>query len=816
MKRILLSMIALTMCLSFNGFSQQSNKLKPATEPIPKTSERSVDLNTASRSMTCVDTISYPFAKEEVLGTPTYYTFGIWQSDAEAFSQTFYAYSTGLTISAVEIIGRNNSTNGTTSSTVRARIYSVDGLNNPTGAALATGSVSVTSTSVGVYYVNFTTPITVTSNYAIVVDVINAGGVFDMFVNNNVAGQTYDEGLSRFKSSYAGYGSNGNWIPIPSVTGLGGVYDFEPLVGAVVSYGINTTATATPTTACLGQPVNFSNTTVNPYLSSRMYNANIFETYFGLATTDSTYAWAPDQTNLNNLIWQQNTSYTYPAAGSYIASPFILGGLVNSCVDFISIPITINPIADAAFAYASSTVCAGGANVTPSSVATPGGTFSSSTGLVFANATTGEINVVASTPGTYTITYNTGGACSATSTQSLTITAAPDASFTYSASSYCVNGSNPTPTVTGSVGTFSSTTGLSVNGSTGVINLATSTPGTYTVTNTINTPGCPVTTDQETVTINAVDNASFAYASSIVCSGGANVTPSTVATPGGTFSSTAGLVFANATTGEINVAGSTVGTYTVTYTTNGACPSTSTQSFTITTAPTASFTYAQSTYCSNDVNPTPTVTGTAGVFSSTAGLDVNGSTGAINLSNSTAGAYTVTNTVTISGCPTATETFNITVNAAPSAVVTLSGTTLTAQEAGAIYQWYDCATSSAVAGATNQTFSPSTPGSYKVTVTNGGCSATSACETVTNAGIVTNGMEAVAIYPNPTENIVTISGLTAPSTIVSVLDLNGKVVSSKTIATTTTTISLENVVNGVYFIKIQSESVNGFTKVVKK
>ena len=72
-------------------------------------------------------------------------------------------------------------------------------------------------------------------------------------------------------------------------------------------------------------------------------------------------------------------------------------------------------------------------------------------------------------------------------TKSLTVNIGgtpPVTTFTYP-TPVCKNGTNPTPTgATGFVtgGTYSSTSGLSINGSTGVINLATSTAGTYTVT----------------------------------------------------------------------------------------------------------------------------------------------------------------------------------------------------------------------------------------------------------------------------------------------------------------------------------------------
>jgi gliding motility-associated-like protein len=63
-------------------------------------------------------------------------------------------------------------------------------------------------------------------------------------------------------------------------------------------------------------------------------------------------------------------------------------------------------------------------------------------------------------------------------------TGVQSAAFTYPDNQYCQNEANPLPTITGVAGgTFTSTpAGLSINASTGLINLATSTPGTYTVT----------------------------------------------------------------------------------------------------------------------------------------------------------------------------------------------------------------------------------------------------------------------------------------------------------------------------------------------
>jgi len=84
--------------------------------------------------------------------------------------------------------------------------------------------------------------------------------------------------------------------------------------------------------------------------------------------------------------------------------------------------------------------------------------------------------------------------CTFTKSCNITVTSGgtPVTNFNYN-SPVCINGNNPVPTLgTGFTtgGAFTSTAGLSINGSTGVINLATSTPGTYTVTYSIAAGPC--------------------------------------------------------------------------------------------------------------------------------------------------------------------------------------------------------------------------------------------------------------------------------------------------------------------------------------
>ena len=166
-------------------------------------------------------------------------------------------------------------------------------------------------------------------------------------------------------------------------------------------------------------------------------------------------------------------------------------------------------------------------------------------------------------------------------------------SIEYSANAFCENGIDPTPTVSNNAGagTFSSTMGLVfISTTTGQVDLSASTTGatyliTYTDTN--------AATATFSLTVNALDDATFAYSQSSYSPTDADPTP-TVTLAGGTFSAGTGLVFVDSgsntgsSTGEINLSTSTISSYTITYDTassgSSVCPNTSTQTVEIAAA----------------------------------------------------------------------------------------------------------------------------------------------------------------------------------------------------------------------------------------
>ncbi|MEO6228773.1 MAG: fibronectin type III domain-containing protein [Ferruginibacter sp.] len=200
--------------------------------------------------------------------------------------------------------------------------------------------------------------------------------------------------------------------------------------------------------------------------------------------------------------------------------------------------------------------------------------------------------------------------------------------------------------------TTSATSGFSA--ASGTNNSKDYTAGTLTQTTwyrrSVMSGGCTNVSTVIIVVVNTTPAATISYSGTPFCksAGVASVTRS--GTSGGTYTAPAGLTI-NAGTGAITPSSSTAGTYLVTYsmTVNG-CSATATTSVTITATPSATISYSGTPYCSSAGIATVTQTGTAGgAYSSTGGLSINSSTGAINLSASTAGSYTVTYTVTASG-----------------------------------------------------------------------------------------------------------------------------------------------------------------------
>lgn len=161
-----------------------------------------------------------------------------------------------------------------------------------------------------------------------------------------------------------------------------------------------------------------------------------------------------------------------------------------------------------------------------------------------------------------------------------TMNGSGNATLTYPQTDYCINDPNPSPTLVGaSGGTYSSTAGLTINSTTGVITLASSTAGTYTVTYVGPGAACPPSSSF-TLTIHALPIVNAGPDQS-VCAGG-QVTLSASGDP-------ATYVWDNGVTDGVPFTPASTLTYTVTGTTAFGCVNTDQVVVTVDVAPGPTF-----------------------------------------------------------------------------------------------------------------------------------------------------------------------------------------------------------------------------------
>lgn len=428
-----------------------------------------------------------------------------------------------------------------------------------------------------------------------------------------------------------------------------------------------------------------------------------------------TYSWLPAGTgNTASVTVSPSATTTYTVnvtdGNGCAAPPVEVTVTVNNLLN-----VTVNS-ASLCFAE-SATLTASGAS-----------TYSWSPATYLSAVTGTSVVCTPTTDITYTVTGSSGG-CVGTAVSTVTINPTPDsdagADITLCSGTTGTIGAPSTP---GYVYSWAPATDLSsatdANPTVSPTNY-TGSPVAISYIITTSPAGC-FSTDTVIVTVNPSLDPTFNYSSSTFCQSGGGADPSpTIVTSGGTFTFTPAGLRMDANTGLIDLALSTLGTYTVTYSHNIACPSSSSTTITITNLPDANFSY--STYCQNDLNPIPAFPpgSSSGVFSAAAGLMFVSpitTPGEVDLSGSTAGTYTVTNTIAAGGgCPAAVATNTITINPIPittvdDQTVCAGGTAILTASGAATYLWSNG--TSAVTLSDN----PGTTTSYTVTGTTAGCS----------------------------------------------------------------------------------------------
>ncbi len=97
-------------------------------------------------------------------------------------------------------------------------------------------------------------------------------------------------------------------------------------------------------------------------------------------------------------------------------------------------------------------------------------------------------------------------------------------------------------------------------------------------------------------------------------------------------------------------------------------------------------------------------------------------------------------------------TLDLTINKVSDITIFINGSTISANNSNAIYQWLDCDNNNTpISGATNQDFTATMNGNYAVELTENGCTDTSACVLITTVNLIENiSADKFVLSPNPT------------------------------------------------------------------
>ena len=742
---------------------------------------------------------------------------------------------------------------------------------NPTGAVIGAAAVAgntyawspstgLSSSTIANPTANplFTTTYTVTTT--------NAGGCTStdqVIVTVNTFQPTANAGLDFTKTCISNV--NGSTIGATSVTG--NTYAWTPTTGLSSATVSNPTANPSTTTnytltvtnnssGCTATDqvlvtVNNQGPTVNAGLDiAKTCVSNVNGATIGMTPiTGNTYSWTPS-TGLSS------STIANPFANPTSTTTYTLSSTdpTTGCTSTDQIIVTVNntpPVANAGLdATVSCNTNVGGAVLGTPTVAGNTYSWSPSTGLN--SSTLSQPTANPSTTTTYNLmVMNASSGCMSNdqvvvtvNTIPATANAGPDGSIN------CLNsgtglslGSTP---VVGMTYAWTPTTGLSsATVANPTANPTTATMYTLTVTNTAS--GCTAS-DQVTVFINTQVPSVDAGLNQIICLG----TPVTLSGNGSTGPT---FQWDNGVQNGVSFVPTSTATYTLTATAANGCMATDQVIVAVNILPTVS---AGSDVQSCNGSPV-TLTGTGALTFTwqpaiqngqafipvnsanfiVTGTDANnchstdtvyvavGQATSSTLNESACDSYILngqtytqsgmyTQVITnASGCDS-TITLNLNMEFSPiTPVVTLTnGVTMTVSaQPNATLQWINCSDLTPIAGATGTTFTASVNGVYAVVASNACGSDTSACSTVNGVGLETLSSNLVSVFPNPTNESLTVQ---VPVALLGsewkLVDIRGRQVVNGRVEIEQFQLNLSDLARGTYWLSL---GINQPIQVVK-
>lgn len=151
--------------------------------------------------------------------------------------------------------------------------------------------------------------------------------------------------------------------------------------------------------------------------------------------------------------------------------------------------------------------------------------------------------------------------------------------------------------------------------------------------------------------------------------------------------------------------------------------------------------------------------------------------------------------------------------------VTVSGTTITSNATGATFQWIDCDNGNMpIAGATNQSFTPTSNGNYAAEIMQNGCLDTTLCENISTLEITEeNQIVFASIYPNPSDGVVIIQSNANSDVSILITSSTGRIIDevNSSVFNENVKYDLSSQPDGVYFIILSSAQGQEIKRLVK-
>ena len=718
-------------------------------------------------------------------------------------------------------------------------LWSDNTTTNPILTVVASGAFTVTATSAGCSTTSVPTIVTV--NTIPSTPVITAGGATTFCQGSNVAlnvtspvnGVTYNWSNSALGTSLSAT-SAGSYTVTASNGGCNSSVSNSIVVSVNNAPSVPSIQAAGATTFCQGGSVNLSvtpannttylwsdNTTVNTTLTATASGSyTVTATSAGCSTTSvptvvtvNTIPSTPVITaggtttfcqgsnvalNVTSPVngvtynWSNNsagTSLNANATGTYTVTASN-GGCNSSASNSILVTVNNAPSVPSIQAGGTTTFCQGGSvslSVTPAN----------NTTYLWSDNTTASTTLTATASGSYTVTATSNGCSSTSAATVVTVNSAPTAPIINASgsTSFCQGGSVTLSFTPANNTTYAWSTSATSN------SIVVSTGGSYTVTAT--SSGCSATSQAVTVSLSngsITTPVILTSGSTDICSGN-SVTLSVSPANNTTYA------WSNSASGT-STSVSTAGSYTVIATSNGCTATSSPVVVTLATSPTKPVVtaFGNTTFCQGG-----SVSLSVAPEANTTYTWSNNGTGNTVLAT-TSGYYVVT--ATKGGCSSVSNPVTVTVNPIPvTPVINISGSSTVCQGGSSVlsvvpvtnttYLWSNTST-----GASNTV---TTSGNYLVTATSNGCSATSSVVTlsfVNCAGIEETSTSLFKVYPNPSNDVVTISfsDLMSVNGTINFVAADGKLIEKREYTNSSVqTFDVKSLNPGVYFFQIENK-----------